>query len=227
MKRSGPDQGSALNRRVKPDFLAAGHVTRGRVPHGFVWGGVVTYGALTALRLGLQPAVVTSASSDLDVNSAFVGIPAHVLPSDATTTFHNQYRPKRRSQVLESAADPIFFPDVPDEWRSAPTVLLCPVAGEIGTELVQGFSDSLVMGSLQGWLRTWDGHGRVSRRHWDGKDVLPHVDAATASSSDVKDEDLIETRAGLSPLLIVRLGSNGSRLHVDGSWHHVDSFLTN
>jgi len=146
-----------LNRRVKPDFLAVGHVTRDRVPRGFVWGGAVTYGALTALRLGLQPAVVTSASSDLDVNSAFVGIPAHVVPSDVTTTVHNQYRPKRRSQVLESAADPISFPDVPDEWRSAPTVLLCPVAGEIGTELVQGFSDSLVMASLHGWLRTWDG----------------------------------------------------------------------
>lgn len=211
---------------MHPDFLAVGHVTRDRVPGGFVWGGAVTYGALTAQRLGLLPAVVTSARSGLDAGSALTDIPVHVVASDATTTFRNQYPEGRRTQTLESVANPISFLDVPEEWRSAPTVLLGPLTGEVGPDLVRGFPDSIVMASLQGWLRTWDRRGRVAAKRWEGNDVLPYVDIAIASSGDVEDEDLIETWAELAPILTVTMGPEGSRLHVDGSWHSVEPFLT-
>ena len=47
-----------------PDFLAIGHVTRDLLPDGS-WrlGGTVAFAALTAARLGLRPAIVTSASA--------------------------------------------------------------------------------------------------------------------------------------------------------------------
>ena len=42
---------------MPPDFLAIGVVTRDISPEGYSIGGAVTYGALTAMRLGLAPAV--------------------------------------------------------------------------------------------------------------------------------------------------------------------------
>jgi hypothetical protein len=69
-----------------PDFLAIGHVAKDLTPGGFRLGGAVTYGALTARKLGLRPAVVTSAGPDVDPSSAMPGIPLHVIPSAETTT---------------------------------------------------------------------------------------------------------------------------------------------
>ena len=205
-----------------PDLLAIGHVTRDLVADRVVPGGAVTYGSLTARALGLTAAIVTSARpGDLEHTP---GVDAHVVPSSATTTFRNLYRAGRRVQTIEAVAGPIAPDDVPAAWRDAPHVLIGPLAGEIAPDVARLFPGSVVVASIQGWLRRWDSDRVVRPRPWDGGDVLPQVAAAVVSSEDTGDPDAIERWASLAPVLIVTLADRGARLHTRGAWHDVPPF---
>ena len=205
-----------------PDLLAIGHVTRDLLGDRVVPGGAVTYGALTARALGLTAAIVTSARPD-DVER-IPGVAARVLPSPTTTTFRNVYRDGRRVQTIEAVAGPIRPDDVPAGWRAAPHVLIGPLAGEIAPEVARLFPSSVVVVSLQGWLRRWGSDRVVRPRSWDGSDVLPHVAAAVVSSEDTDDPVAIERWSHLAPVLIVTQGERGARLHTQGAWHDVPPF---
>lgn len=211
---------------MRPDFLAIGHVARDLAPDGFRVGGTVTYAALTAGRMGLSVAVVTSVGPELDVPSAMPGVQVHVVPSSDTTTFHNSYRHGKRSQLIKGVAAPIGASDVPQQWLSAPLVMLGPLAGEVSYDLAKLFPDATVMASLQGWLRQWDDVGRVSQAHWEGEEVLPHLDAAICSIGEIADRDLIDLWKPMVPILVVTMGREGARIHFEGSWHHVPAFPT-
>jgi sugar/nucleoside kinase (ribokinase family) len=211
---------------LSPDFLAVGHVARDVVDGGFRHGGAVTYGAVTALRIGLRPAIVTSASADFTPVSSASGIPHHVAPSDRTTTFHNTYADGRRRQLLKGVAARITPADVPPGWRPAPLVLLGPLADEVDAALARHFPGSLVAADIQGWLRQWDSSGLVRPRRWEGRDVLPHVDVAVVSADDVDDDGLVELWAQVTPMLVVTLGAEGARLCHEGHWRHVPAFRT-
>ncbi len=205
-----------------PDLLAVGHVTRDLVGDRVVTGGGVTYGALTARRLGLTAAIVTSARPD-DAG----GIPcvaSSVVQSPTTTTFRNTYRGGRRVQTIADVAGRIGPDSVPAEWRGAPLVLIAPLADEVDPAVARLFPRSVVVASLQGWLRQWGSDGVVRPRSWDGRDVLPHLDAAVLSSEDTDDTAAIERWAHLAPVLIVTLGERGARLHTRGAWHDVPPF---
>lgn len=209
---------------MSPDFLAIGHIAKDLTPDGFRLGGAVTYASLTALRMGLRPVVVTSVGPEIDLSHALPGIPVHVLAASDTTTFVNTYVSSRRAQLLKGVGGPISAADVPSEWRSAPLVLLGPLARELSYDLARSFTDSIVVASIQGWLRQWDSEGRVSPARWDGKDVLPYVDAAVLSIEDIGDHSLIDVWKETARVLIVTLGGEGARLHFDGRWHHVEAF---
>ena len=211
---------------LPPDFVAVGHVTRDIVDGGFRHGGAVTYGAVTALRLGRRPAIVTSASPDFTHVAAANGIPHHVAPSGQTTTFHNIYTDGQRRQVMKAVAARITPADVPADWRSAPLVLLGPLADEVSAGLASHFPGSLVAADVQGWLRQWDSSGLVRPKYWEGRDVLPYVDFAVVSVDDVGDEGLVELWAQVTPMLIVTLGARGARLRLDGEWRHIPAFRT-
>ncbi len=205
-----------------PDLLAIGHVARDLVGDRAVPGGAVTYAAHTARALGLTAAIVTSARpGDLE---PMPGVAAHVVPSAATTTFRNTYRDGRRLQTIEAVAGPIGPDDVPVEWRDAPHVLIGPLANEITPAVARLFPGSVVIAALQGWLRRWDSDGIVSPRPWNGRDVLPHVDAAVVSAEDPADPADIDRWADIAPVLIVTLGDRGARLHLDGAWHEIPPF---
>ncbi len=212
-------QPSAVN---PPDLLAIGHVARDLVGDRAVPGGAVTYASHTARALGLTAAIVTSARpGDLE---PMPGVAAHVVPSAATTTFRNTYRDGRRIQTIEAVAGPIGPGDVPTEWRDAPHVLIGPLAGEIDPAVARLFPGSVVVAALQGWLRQWDSAGIVTPKTWDGRDVLPHVDAAVVSAEDTADPAAIDRWAELASVLIVTLGDRGARLHADGAWHDIPPF---
>ena len=207
---------------MPPDFLAIGHVAKDLSPDGFRIGGAVTYAALTALGIGLTPAVVTSAGPELDLRASLPGVQVHTIPSRDSTTFVNSYHEGRRSQTLKSLAAPLGASDVPDQWRSAPAVLLAPLAGEVSYELAARFPDAVVLASIQGWLRQWDDEGRVSPAHWDGAEVLSHVDAVSLSIHDLGDRRSLGLWRERVRVLIVTMGSDGASLHFDGSWHHIE-----
>ena len=209
---------------MSPDFLAIGHIARDLSSEGHRIGGAVTFGALTATKMGLSAAIVTSVGPELGIGSTIFGIPVHAVPSSETTTFCNTYLGGRRTQIISSIAQPIGPSDIPPDWRSAQMVLLGPLAGEVSYDLVKHFPGSLVGASIQGWLREWDSQGRVAPRYWEGREVLPYLDAAVVSTEDVKEQRLIDLWADITPVLIVTAGGGGARLHFNGNWHKILPF---
>ena len=77
------------------------------MPDGHVIGGAVTYASLTALALGLRPAMVTSLGPDVNPASLPADVPSHVVPSRETTTFNNVYEHGRRTQTIVGVGGPI------------------------------------------------------------------------------------------------------------------------
>lgn len=184
----------------------------------------MVYGAITALRMGLSPAVVTSAGPDVCTSADLSGIRVHNVASARTTTFRNRYHRGKRTQIVESAAGPIGIDDVPVQWRAAPLVLLGPLIGEVEDELARAFPNATVLSSLQGWLRRWDEEGRVGAVRWDGADVLPHVDAAVVSAEDIVAPGQIDRWKDLVPVLLVTEGRHGAWLHFEGAWRRIDAY---
>ena len=206
-----------------PDFLAIGHVSRDVTPDGHALGGAVVFGAVTAARMGLRPAIVTSAAPDFDPGPALAGIPVHVVPARATTSFENVDADGARTQYVHSVAGPIAGSDVPEGWRDAPMVLLAPLARELGDDAPR-FPGATVVAALQGWLRRWDDSRLVTPRQWDGAEVLPNVDAAVVSEHDFGGVDVAARWAALAPALVVTRGAQGATLHHGGAERDVPAF---
>ncbi|MBI4233024.1 MAG: ribokinase [Chloroflexi bacterium] len=210
---------------MPPQFLAVGHVTRDLAPRGSRLGGTAAYGATTASRLGLQAAVVTAVSTDVDVVAGLPGVTIHVAPSRQTTTFQNTYLKGGREQRLVALADPITPQDVPLAWRGCPAVLLGPVAREVDEALAALFPGSFLGVTPQGWLRQWDASGRVTAAPWPmAQAVLSRASLAVVAEDDLPDPDVAEMWAAWVPLLVITRGRRGALLHWKGGWHSVPAF---
>lgn len=181
--------------RTGPDLLLLGHVTRdlvGETPEsGYRMGGTVSFAAVTALRMGRRPAIITRASTPDDLAELPESVERIVLPSAQTTTFANIYTPTGRVQYLFGRADNITAADIPDDYRSARIVLLGPLTDEIGPDIAPLFGDGTLVAAVpQGWMRRWDESGRVFAKRWESApQILPYVDVLVASMEDI-DYDL-------------------------------------
>src|SRR5689334_2482748 len=81
--------------QVAPEFLVIGHVTRDLLPDGrWRLGGTVTFAALTAQRLGMRAAIVTSAPPDVVEALQHLAPDSLIatVPSPDATTFENIYQ---------------------------------------------------------------------------------------------------------------------------------------
>jgi hypothetical protein len=221
--------------RGAPDLLAIGHATRDLLPDGgWRLGGGVTFAALTALRLGARPAVVTSGTPEVAAALAALlpsdGALALVAADDATT-FENVYASGTRRQHLRGRAEALTLDAVPERWRGAPMVLLAPLAQEIAVEFAGAFPGALLAATPQGWLRRWRADGAVYPGPFDvAPDVLPHVEALILSREDllpppgfgiaglrVTEADAqIVAWAKVVPVVVVTRGAQGADLYLDG-----------
>jgi 1D-myo-inositol 3-kinase len=215
---------------VQIDFLAIGHATHDRTPDGFRRGGTVCYAAVTARRLGRHPGILTRASADgllvhetpgLPENvtaprgSELEGISIHLLASPVSTTFVNMYRDGKRTQVLETLAEPIGVSDLPTAWSDVPIVLLGPIAAELGPGWVDKFPNSIMGITPQGWMRKWDHRGHVSSARWEGAEpYLRRADVVILSRED----------AGGDETTIAELASQARTLLVTDGWHPVEVY---
>ncbi|HAL46969.1 MAG: hypothetical protein FI707_10075 [SAR202 cluster bacterium] len=212
---------------IKPDVVVVGNVTKDLTKEGYVLGGGVSYAALTVKALGLNPAVVTSCGIDVDPSALLQGIPAHVVPSNSTTTFVNSYHGGRRRQVIKAVANVIFAADVPDDWRAAPLVLLAPIAREIDDSILDAFHSATVAASIQGWVRDWDDQGNVFSKPWDGGRVLERIDAVQFSDDDDVPSEQIAQWNERCPVLLNTRGSKGCRIWTRGAWRDLPAFSAN
>lgn len=207
----------------RPDFLAIGHITRDLLPDGS-WrlGGAVTYAALTAARLGLRPAIVTSGPPDVlaALDAVLPDISLSIVPSVEATTFENIYTVQGRQQFLHGRAAPLMLSAVPGTWRDAPIVLLGPVAQEIDSSIVGGFPNSLVAATPQGWLRQWDADGVVTPSSLANAGMLlPHLRALILSPEDIGAlaDTVIGEWARIVPLIAVTCSRDGAYVWENGA----------
>lgn len=170
-----------------PDYLVIGHATRDVAPEGgFLAGGTVTYAGITASRLGMQVAVLTSADPAFPLFRDDPSVRVHCRPAQAMTTFENVYAHGARQQHLRAIAETLTPTDLPVGWERASVVHLGPIAQEVDAALVKAFPRALLGVTPQGWLRRWDAQGLVSPAPWPfSADLLRATDAVVFSPEDV------------------------------------------
>jgi 1D-myo-inositol 3-kinase len=176
------------------DILLIGHVTRDLVSEDqqgpYHLGGTVSFAAVTALRLGRRPTVVTRAAAETDFSELPDDVVMHRLDSTTTTTFANVYTPAGRVQHCYTPAPAIRAADIPTALHRPSAVLLGPLVNEIGPDVAALFDDpTLVAAVPQGWMRRWDEHGRVYSKPWEtASTILPHLDVLVLSLEDINFE---------------------------------------
>lgn len=205
------------------DILLVGHVTRdliGTDQQGpYRLGGTVSFAAITALRLGRQPTIITRAATDTNLTELPAEVDLHVLPSPTTTTFANLYTAEGRVQYCYTPALPITAADIAPNLRRPRVVLLGPLVDEISGDVATIFDDStLVTAVPQGWMRQWDATGRVSSKAWTSADaILPNLDVLVLSLEDIAfDLSRLEPFFAHVPIVVVTEYRDGSTLYQRG-----------
>jgi sugar/nucleoside kinase (ribokinase family) len=199
------------------DYLVIGHISCDLTPDGPRLGGTASYAGLTAHALGLRVGVVTAWGGEVPLD-VLKGIQVSSAAVDHSTTFENIYTPDGRHQIVHHIAPDILYENVPPAWREAPIVHIGPIAGE-GKSLVDGgFSTSMLGLTPQGWLRTWNGSGRVQIGSWpEAPHMVANANAVVFSVEDVDgNEEQIEAMASKCRVLAVTEGAAGARLYWNG-----------
>jgi sugar/nucleoside kinase (ribokinase family) len=210
------------------EFVVVGHIVREIAPDGSArLGGTALHAAAAIARLGHPVGMVTRCSQDISLDGLLpAGVEVVRIASPQTTTFGDLHQDGSRQQTIHHVAENIEVTDVPWEWLDAPVVLLGPVVGEIPTTFATRFRRSLVAATGQGWLRRWDGRGRIqplSPREAFAN--LPPIGAVFLSRGDWSGtwEDLEEACANV-PILAVTLADRSARVRWGQTWHDIPSF---
>jgi 1D-myo-inositol 3-kinase len=216
---------------MTPDFLVIGHAAQDMREDG-TWqlGGAVAYASALASSLSRRTAVLTSASTDVDVASLLPGVDCHVVPSATTTRFYNTYEDGRRRQRVSQRAAPIAVTDLPAAWRDASIVLLGPLVAEIDDALAAAFPQAIVGVGAQGWLREI-GPDTIVRpvapERWDSSLLLKHADALFLSDEDIpagSTDAAIDRWRGSARIVAFTRGDRGADVYADGELRHIDAF---
>ena len=212
---------------MPPKYLVLGHITHDRRPGGNTIGGSVYYGAITARKLGCTAAMVTSCSKEFPFPRELATVNKSISYSSNTTIFHNKYidvdQDKYRIQYVESTANPLAISDVPPLWKRPEIVHFGPLVGEIDSNLICHFNNSLTIASIQGWTRRWDRNGKIQQLEWKGDNVLPYVAAAICSTEDLHSYSDITRWKDMVPILILTKGQKGATLYTQGNTFEFDS----
>lgn len=186
-------------------------------------GGAALYAAVTAHRLGLAAAILTSHADDFPLEAIPPQIEVVSLPAPETTVFeHDVEHGRRRLRVL-AAAGPLTTDDVPDDWHDAAIVLLAPVLSEVDPRLAAVFGAASVGVEAQGWLRSVGADGAVAGYAWRPPAfLLPLVQALFVSAQDVRSQEpqMLEWMQRV-PLGVVTGGAAGALLYVNAERYEI------
>ena len=198
-------------------YIAIGHVAKDITPHGWTFGGTVTYSARAAQALGCDVTVITSSDRTLDIASVLPEIEIIRRAADRTTTFENVYTAQGRQQTLHAVADRLGV-DLADGLTAPDIVHLAPIAQEVDEQWIDRFPSALIGVTPQGWLRQWDQAGRVQPIGWArAAEILPRATATVISIEDVGgDESIAQRWASIAPVLVVTRGERGCTVFAAG-----------
>ena len=143
-------------------FVVVGAATRdidATDSRGWRLGGGVTYAAMTAARLGMDVKALIGVDAEaataveLDVLRE-AGAEVVLVPLASGPVFDNRQTPQGRVQYAVAASDLMPADALPPTWRVAPSVLLTPVAAELGADWASAFDpSSYVALAAQGMMR--------------------------------------------------------------------------
>jgi pfkB family carbohydrate kinase len=206
-----------------PDFLTIGHVTLDRFGDEVRLGGAALYAAVTAWRLGVSAAILTSHAPDFPLDALPTPIEVVTLEAPSTTVFEHAAGADGRTMRVQAAASPLTVKDVPEDWREAPLVLLAPVVQEVEPALAGAFGDGTVAAAAQGWLRAVGGDGAVTPQSWASPRIaLDRLQALFLSAEDVRGQEAQLTEwVQRVPLAVVTAGATGALLYVNGDRFEV------
>lgn len=208
-----------------PDLVAAGWVTLDRVDGETRPGGAAFYAAVTAARQGLRVGVLTSHGAEFPAEVWPDGVEVVNVTADRTAVFRVDTAAGDRRLAVQATAAPLSSAHLPDAWRGAPLVVLCPIAGEVAPALAAAFRDASVAVCPQGWLRRVEADGAVSPAPWEQADrVLPHAQLLAVSQEDIATlAEQAREWVQRVPLAVVTRGREGAILFVNGERYHVDA----
>jgi sugar/nucleoside kinase (ribokinase family) len=209
------------------DYLVIGHITQDLLPDGTLTpGGTVSYAARTARALGLRVGVVTSAANGLDLAVVFPGVEVYRVPAAGTTVFENRYTPAGRVQFLHRRATPLTADVVPRPPGPVGVLHLGPVAAECDPALAEVIPADFLGLTPQGWMRRWDGYGRVFPGPWESAErLLPRADAVVVSEEDIGGDEALAARwAAQARVLAVTRGARGCSVYANGRVWHLPAF---
>ncbi len=215
-----------------PQLLAIGHVTFDITPEGPTKrepGGAVAFASITAKRLGIRPAIVTSCAADYPIDKV-VDAPNLCLSvaSPDTSIFENCYdRHGDRVQVLHSRANEILAEHIPDAWRNSDLLFVGPLTQELPVDCLKWFQPRVSCVVPQGWLRSWNEplpcEISVSTSLPSG--ISRGWDICVISDAEIEPRTLNDWR-GIANHLVVTKGRDGADLYSEGRSNptHVPTF---
>ncbi len=208
-----------------PTYVVVGHVARDVARDGYVLGGTALYAALTACRLGVGAAMLTSIPPDLDID-VLTGIELGVVPAERATVFDNRYGPSGRVQYLRGRAADLGPDDIPASWQSAAIVHLGPIADEVDPAIAALFPRALRAATPQGWLRRWEPDGRV--RPLPHAKIIPYLaglDVVVVSEEDVADDaGAVDAYRECVRVVVLTRGARGSTVYAGKGTLHVPAY---
>jgi sugar/nucleoside kinase (ribokinase family) len=214
-----------LAREMAPDFVAIGHVTLDETAKGTQPGGAALYALLTAVSLGCSSGLLTSFGPDFPREVFPPDLQVVNVPATRTTTFRHEVSPRGRRLTLLHRATDLVVDYLPEPWKGAGMVLLCPVANEVDPFLAAAFTDGAVGAAVQGWMRERGAGGAITPSRWeDAPMVLPHLQAVFLSREETGEfeEDLLEWFQQI-PVGVLTLGEAGTVLFVAGERYEIQA----
>ena len=205
-----------------PDFIAIGHVTLDHFGDTVRPGGAALYAAVTADRLGLSAAILTSHAEDFPLDLVPPRIEVVTVPAGETTIFEHAEHEGERVMRVRAAAAALSADNLPEDWKDAPLVMLAPVLAEVDPLLSMAFSDAAVSAQAQGWLRVVEPDGAVGTLAWEPDYLLARLQALFLSQRDVLGQEaaMLEWLQRV-PVGVVTAGRHGALLYVNGERYEV------
>lgn len=167
-------------------------------PRGWRLGGGVTYGALTAARLGIPTGAVigvdgpASEASELGLLRA-AGVTVTLVRLDRSPVFENVEGPGGRIQRCAEPGDQVPVSGLPTTWRSAAAWTMAPVADELPDAWAGVPSPGVpVAVGWQGLLRDLPRGGLVRRRPPARSALLDRATLVGVSRQDIDSDVSVE-----------------------------------
>lgn len=202
-----------VTHRQRIELVVVGHVTIDHIAGERRLGGAAAYAALTGRHLNVRVALVTSAGPDFPFWDKLQGISPTKVPAARSTELDTVYQGATRRQWVRSLAAPLRAEHLAGlALADDAAVIYCPVVNEIEAPLHRLAPEGLCAVAPQGFFRTWDDSGEITRCAWEGAERgLARADVVCLSENDADvPEELAERFTGKA--FVITKGAEGCRL---------------